>query len=589
MAINKVKYGDTTLIDLTGTTATADKILTGYGAYGRDGVWMDGSATGGGVESVTQDENGYVVLDDESGTLITVDPLSVTQNGTYTAPTGHAYSPVTVNVSGGGGDDEGKDVNFYDYDGTLLHSYTAQEFAQLSELPRNPSHSGLVAQGWNWTKAEITEQLESAIGGTVDVGQMYVTESGMTEIDIEFNDPDYLSPYLMLQVNGSITVDWGDNSQTTITGTSLSITQPKITNHTYAQTGTYTIKIGLNSGQYSLGGYSADYSGILQVGNSISGNKNRNCVYSNLVSEVRFGSSLVLQGLAFNNFHSLRYVTMSTGTSFLQPTPNSFFQKCYMLEHVTLPRGISAIPRVFNMCFSLKSVSIPFSVTTITDQAFYQCYSLKNITIPKGITEVTGFQQCYSMEKVIFPRTPVDVPIICGAFSSTKITSIYLPSRVSTLGIGAFRDTRLKSVIIENGNISLGTGANFQINPELTSVSLPEGMLEIPSNMFSGCYSLEKITLPTTITSIGSSAFSTNGLIEITIPSNVQSIGNSAFSNCYGLKEVHLLPTTPPTLGGTSVFSGITSYTTIYVPRESLEAYQTATNWTSYASYMVGE
>lgn len=36
-------------------------------------------------------------------TEIEVEPLSVTQNGTYTAPTGKAYSPVTVNVSGGGG------------------------------------------------------------------------------------------------------------------------------------------------------------------------------------------------------------------------------------------------------------------------------------------------------------------------------------------------------------------------------------------------------------------------------------------------------------------------------------------------------
>lgn len=36
---------------------------------------------------------------------ITVEPLSVTENNTYTAPAGKAYSPVTVNVSGGGGGD----------------------------------------------------------------------------------------------------------------------------------------------------------------------------------------------------------------------------------------------------------------------------------------------------------------------------------------------------------------------------------------------------------------------------------------------------------------------------------------------------
>lgn len=47
MAINKVEYGGSTLIDLTNTTATAATIFEGYGAYGRDGVWIDGTASTG--------------------------------------------------------------------------------------------------------------------------------------------------------------------------------------------------------------------------------------------------------------------------------------------------------------------------------------------------------------------------------------------------------------------------------------------------------------------------------------------------------------------------------------------------------------
>lgn len=48
--VNKVVFGTATLVDLTGTTATADKILQGYGAFGADGAWMDGTATSGGVD-----------------------------------------------------------------------------------------------------------------------------------------------------------------------------------------------------------------------------------------------------------------------------------------------------------------------------------------------------------------------------------------------------------------------------------------------------------------------------------------------------------------------------------------------------------
>lgn len=99
MAINKVEFGGRTLIDLTDTTATADKILTGYGAYGKDGVWVDGTAIESSPDgAVYQDSEGYVVLDDGPGTHVEIESLNVTENGTYTAPTGYAYSPVSVDV-----------------------------------------------------------------------------------------------------------------------------------------------------------------------------------------------------------------------------------------------------------------------------------------------------------------------------------------------------------------------------------------------------------------------------------------------------------------------------------------------------------
>lgn len=104
MATAKVTINNRVIMDITDTTATAETIRQGYTAYGADGAKIIGTYQGGGgVESVTQDADGYVVLDDESGSQIIVDSLSITQNGTYTAPTGHAYSPVTVNISGGGG------------------------------------------------------------------------------------------------------------------------------------------------------------------------------------------------------------------------------------------------------------------------------------------------------------------------------------------------------------------------------------------------------------------------------------------------------------------------------------------------------
>ena len=55
-------------------------------------------------------------------------------------------------------EDFGNRIRFIDYDGTLIATKTKAEInamASDSELPANPSHTGLVAQGWNWTVAQL--------------------------------------------------------------------------------------------------------------------------------------------------------------------------------------------------------------------------------------------------------------------------------------------------------------------------------------------------------------------------------------------------------------------------------------------------
>lgn len=78
--VNKVVLGNETLIDLTPVTVTADKLASGYTALDASGALITGTASGGSV---------------------TVEALNVTQNGTYTAQSGKAYSPVTVAVPSG--------------------------------------------------------------------------------------------------------------------------------------------------------------------------------------------------------------------------------------------------------------------------------------------------------------------------------------------------------------------------------------------------------------------------------------------------------------------------------------------------------
>ena len=390
-----------------------------------------------------------LVVNVSGGGSVTVESLSVTQNGTYTAPTGKAYSPVTVNVSGGGGGGNMSDpIRFFDYDGTLVASYKAVP----SALPDVPTHPNLTNGTWNHTLAQISTQFNAM--GVCNVGANYDTASGKNEIDVTL-DSDHLEPYLSIAVNGTATVDWGDGSPTdTLTGSSF--TTLLFLRHTYAQAGSYTISI---DGAVGFFGTGVTHPSVLRSTNA-STNRRFSRAYSLCVTAVRVADGSRIGAYAFNCCYGLISVTIPASITSIA---NYTFQNCYSLTSIVIPSGVTSIGNnAFQNCYNLTSIVLPSGMTSIRGSAFANCYSLPSIVIPSGMTSIGSsvFQNCYSL------------------------TSASLPDGVTSIDINVFQNCY-----------------------SLASAPIPDGVTSIGSSAFNYCYSLTSVTIPSDVTSIGNSAF----------------------------------------------------------------------------------
>ncbi|MBR1962772.1 MAG: leucine-rich repeat domain-containing protein [Alistipes sp.] len=236
----------------------------------------------------------------------------------------------------------------------------------------------------------------------------------------------------------------------------------------------------------------------------------------------------------------------------------------------------------------LAEYTIPNSVTSIGELAFYGYTSLISVIISDSVTEIgiDAFNRCTSLARVILPHSINKIGV--RAFASCKsLTSVTIPNSVTSIGDSAFSYCKsLTTITIGESVTSIGEQA-FK-SSGLISVTIPDSVTSIGEQAFYDCSSLKSVTIGNSVTEIGGSTFENClSLTSVTIPDSVTEIGASAFYNCTSLKEVYCKATTPPA-GGSNMFYSNASGRKIYVPAESVEAYKSATYWKKYASYIEG-
>lgn len=386
--------------------------------------------------------DGYdeVVVNVSGGGGVEVEPLSVTENGTYTAPTGTAYSPVTVNVSGGGGRTEAvsKDINFYDYDGFRVDSWTLAELSSKTSLPANPTHDGLTAQGWNWTLA----QLQSA-NRQVDVGQTYTTTNGATYIHVTL-DEGSLTPILGVgqsTANGLL-INWGDGSAEESSGSATGTTTPIAISHTYASAGDYIIKI-LPQGSAKLYLYGST------SGCNIVYDANNPYLYSTRISEINIGSNVTIYANAFYNAYGCSKISIPIGTAYsgacmqhnrfealvfpsgANPSTANFMRNSYNLKMISMASNQEMQQSMVSAAYALKRFSFSYSASRISANSFADAFALSHLDIPTNITTIlkNGFADAEGLREIKFYRSTPPTAQDSTAFAGLPTyCTIYVPS-----------------------------------------------------------------------------------------------------------------------------------------------------------------
>ena len=258
------------------------------------------------------------------------------KKGTTGAINPQDFSSEIASIESGGGGSSAvtsasvSDVNFYDYDGTILHSYTKEQFLALSAMPELPTRAGLICQGWNWTLNDAKEYVTDY--GMLNIGTMYVTDDGDTRLYIRIATEGRMSVplYWSQTVSSGVGIDWGDGSAIQ----SVSGTGNKNTTHTYANPGDYVIRLKVvNNCTLGLGASSSNY---CVMGSTT----NNGRVYCNMLQKVEIGPRVSIGNYAFSSCYSLASVTIPSS---VRSIGNNAFGYCYGMaiydftKHTSVP------------------------------------------------------------------------------------------------------------------------------------------------------------------------------------------------------------------------------------------------------------
>lgn len=196
-------------------------------------------------------------------------------------------------------------------------------------------------------------------------------------------------------------------------------------------------------------------------------------------------------------------------------------------------------------------------------------------------------EYCFSscdISSVYIPTSVTNIAI--GAFSMCDITSLVIPNSVTHISHSAFYGCRSLIIVTISENLVSLSANLFAECSSLSSVIIPNNIKEMGNGVFKNCSKLNTVNISTNMTSIGNYAFSgCESLSSVILPKGISHIGYGAFMDCHNLDSVKSLIETPFYID--DVFYRISSAAVLQVPKGTKSKYEALSSWADYFKEIV--
>lgn len=224
----------------------------------------------------------------------------------------------------------------------------------------------------------------------------------------------------------------------------------------------------------------------------------------------------------------------------------------------------------------------------IRDYAFYQSSNLREVNMSRATgIGAHAFNGCSALQTVDLSSA---TSISANAFNACSALQTVDFSSVTSIGGTAFMSAFVTDAEVSFPALTQMTGFNTFNGAKIKSISFPN-ITSIGNSAFYGCRQLKSIICPKTLTTLGNQAFRNCIALEsIVFGGNLPSTGiySGTFAGCTAciLYDFSNCTAIPPLIN-TDAFTGINANAQIVVPDDLYNDWIAATNWSTYASYII--